>query len=161
PYLLVGWLWYLGTLVPVIGLVQVGSQSMADRYTYIPLIGVCLALVWGLDELTQRWRHQAAAWSTVGAVALVVSVRLTHHQIGYWKDGVTAWNHAIAVTENNYAAHNNLAHILIAEGRLDEALEQYQEAVRLRPDFAEAQYNLGYALAQKGRVAEAIPRYQK
>jgi protein O-mannosyl-transferase len=105
PYLFTGWFWYLGTLVPVIGLVQLESQSMADRYTYVPLIGVYVMLVWGLCELTRQWRYQIAALSTLALVATILCAAMTRWEIGFWKDGVTVWTRAAVVTENNYIAH--------------------------------------------------------
>ena len=133
PYLLVGWLWFLGTLVPVIGLVQVGEQAMADRYTYLPSLGVLVLAVWGAYELTRRWQYQVLALAVAGGAALVLCLALTRQQIGYWKDSEALFRHALAVTENNGVAHNGLGMALDQKGQINEAIRQYQEALRLRP----------------------------
>lgn len=160
PYLLVGWLWYLGTLVPVIGLVQLQSQSMADRYTYVPLIGVYVLLVWGLWEAAERWRHGAMVLSVMGAAAMIICVALTRYEIGFWRDDITVWNRAIAVTKNNYVAHTNLGGVLPAT-QFDAKFAQFQEAVRENPDFADAQRKLADELVRRVRPDEAIIHYQK
>ena len=161
PYLLMGWLWFLGTLVPVIGLVQVGSQAMADRYTYLPSLGVLILIVWGAYELTRSWRYQVPASAVAGGGALVLCVALTWQQIGYWKDGETLFRHALAVTENNPVAHNNLGYALCEKGQIEEAIGQYLEALRLRPDDPGAHCNLGAALDKKGQTDAAIREFQE
>ena len=108
PFLLVGWLWFVGMLVPVIGLVQTGGQAMADRHTYLPSLGVLILAIWGTYELTRRWRYQALALAAAGGAALVLCLALTRQQIGYWRDGETLFRHALEVTENNQVARNNL-----------------------------------------------------
>ena len=115
PFLLMGWLWFVGTLVPVIGLVQVGGQAMADRYTYLPSLGVLILAIWGAYELTRRWRYQVMALSVAGSAAIVLCLGLTRQQLGYWKDSETLFRHALEVTENNYLAHNNLGVALAQE----------------------------------------------
>ncbi|MGA3163184.1 MAG: tetratricopeptide repeat protein [Verrucomicrobiota bacterium] len=161
PFLLMGWLWFVGTLVPVIGLVQVGEQSMADRYTYIPSLGVLIMAIWGAYELTRRWRYQVMALSVAGSAAIVLCLGLTRQQLGYWKNNETLFRHALAVTENNYLAHKALGGALFRKGQIDEAINQYQEAIRLKPDYAEAYNNLGTAFQKKGQIDEAINQYQK
>jgi hypothetical protein len=142
-YFLVGWLWYVGTLIPVIGLVQVGEQAMADRYTYIPLIGLFLIVAWGAPELVARWPQARRALPAVAACILLLCGALARAQVRYWSDGNTLWRHALVVTENNYIAHNNLGATLIQQGRAEDALPHLVEAVRLRPSFALARNNLG------------------
>lgn len=159
PYLLPGWLWYLGTLVPMIGVVQVGAQSMADRYSYIPVIGACLILGVGAAELAKKWRP-APVWLCVGGVALVLVV-LTRQQIAYWKDNVSVWRHAIVVTDANYEAHYRLGRALAIQGNLDGALVEFTKVVQLRPGFAEGHYSLGKALALQGRLDEAFDQFQR
>jgi protein O-mannosyl-transferase len=161
PFMLMGWLWYCGMLVPVIGLVQVGEQAMADRYAYIPSLGVLILAVWGAYELTRRWRHHEAALSVAGFAAIILCLGLTRQQVGYWQDDETLFRHAIEVTENNYFAHNNLGSVLGRKGQTDEAIRQFQEAIRLRPDGAEARYNLGSAFLEEGQTDEAINQFQE
>ncbi|MCY2924826.1 MAG: tetratricopeptide repeat protein [Planctomycetota bacterium] len=133
PYLAVGWLWYVGTLLPVVGLIQVGGFSRADRFTYLPLIGVFLALTWGTYELAKSWRYGVIAWSTAGAVAIVLCVALTRQQLGYWQDSEALFQHALAVTKHNWLAHNNLGDALEKKGQTDEAIRQYQKPSTSKP----------------------------
>ncbi len=156
PALIVGWLWFLGTLVPVIGLVQVGNQAFADRYTYLPYIGLFVAIVWTLRSLLDRK-------VVVVAVVVVLStlgVR-TWYQTRHWKDTITLFRHTVAVTQNNYLIHDNLGNLLAGEGHLDEALEQYREAVRIRPAFTQGHYNAGVALSKAARYEEAVPYFDE
>jgi tetratricopeptide (TPR) repeat protein len=149
----VGWLWYLGTLVPVIGVVQIGLQSHADRYTYIPSIGLSIALAWGFSALVKQHRWLAApvaAWACAICAATFI-------QAAAWRDSVTLFTHALAVTDGNYVAHNNLGAALRQAGRRADAFPHFQEAIRLRPQYPEAQNNLGEALLAAGRVEEATP----
>ena len=161
PFLLMGWLWFCGTLVPVIGLVQVGGQAMADRYTYLPSLGVLILAVWGAYDLTRYWRYHGVALSVAGSVAIVICLALTRQQLGRWKDSEALFQHALKVTEGNYLAHNSLGTALDAKGQDDEAIRHYQEAIRLKPDYPEAHYNLGNELARKGNIDEAIRHYQE
>jgi Flp pilus assembly protein TadD len=161
PYLAVGWLWYVVTLLPVIGLVQVGGHSRADRYTYVPLIGVFLLVVWAAHDFTKRWRYQIACLSSAAVVVVSVCLLLTRRQIGYWKDSETLLGHAVAVTRDNPMAQHNLGVALIKQGQLDEAVTRLQETIRLAPSYAEAYNNLGTALAMQGRVGDAITRFQE
>ncbi|MGA2788655.1 MAG: tetratricopeptide repeat protein [Verrucomicrobiota bacterium] len=163
PYLLVGWFWYLGTLVPVIGLVQLLSQSMADRYTYIPVIGFALLLVWSLNDLTQRWRYQPAIMPAIGAFLLIACVVKTRHETGFFKDDVTLWGHAVAVTQNDYnwCPHYSLGIVLLKAGQHDAALDEFQESVRINPNYAKSQLCLSQALEDKYRFDEAAIHYQK
>ncbi len=156
-----GWLWYCGTLVPVSQVIQTGAHAMADRYTYLPSLGVLILAIWGAYELSRSWRYQVLALSVAGGAAIVLCLALTRQQLGYWKDGETLFRHAIEVTENNYTAHYGLGNALARKGQTDEAIHQYQEALRLKPDDAEAHNNLGIALAKKGQSDEAIRQYQE
>jgi Flp pilus assembly protein TadD len=161
PFLLVGWLWFAGTLVPVIGLVQVGGQAMADRYTYIPSIGVLVMVIWGMNELTCSWRQETKVLWGAGVLAMALCVWSTREQLGYWRDSETLFRHALAVTENNYLIHNDLGHTFLKQNRLDEAIDQFQQALRLKPEYADAQNNLGAALYRKGQTAGAIHQFQE
>ena len=160
PFLLMGWLWYGGMLVPAIGLVQVAGLAMADRYTYLPSLGVLILAVWGAYDMARR-RQPRLIGLAAGAAAIVLCLALTRQQLGYWKDSVTLFRHALAVTENNCLARNNLGNALYEEGQTDEAISQFQEAIRLKPDDAEVHYNLGLALVRKGQAGEAIRQYQE
>ena len=161
PYLLVGWCWFFGTLIPVIGLTKGWGSFMADRYTYLPSIGVLILTVWGVCELTRGCRYQAMALSSVGAAAIVLCLALTRQQLEHWQDSETLFRHALAVTENNDVAHNNLGTALEKKGQINEAIRQYQEAIRLKADSIEARNNLGVALGRKGQMDEAIKQFQE
>ena len=161
PYLSVGWLWYLGTLVPVLGLVSVGPQAMADRYSYIPSLGIVLMLVWGVHQLLPGWRSQSLVVGSGVGLLLLVCIVLTRQQLVFWQDEIRLWQRAVAVTERNYDAHNRLARALISAGRADEAVDEFREVIRLNPDFAEAYCSLGQILFRQGHIDEAIADYQK
>jgi Flp pilus assembly protein TadD len=161
PFLLMGWLWFIGTLVPVIGLVQVGDQAMADRYTYMPSLGLLILAIWGAHELTRCWRYHVIAWSVAGPAVIVLCMVLTRQQLGHWKDSEALFRHALEVTENNYIAHNCLGVALYQKGQIDEAISQYHKAIRLKPDDSLAHSNLGVALIKKGQVDEAISQLQE
>ena len=161
PYLVTGWLWYLGMLVPVIGLLQVGWQGHADRYTYLPQIGLYIAVTWALTDLIRSWRFQRTALS---AAALIVIGALSWRgwlQTSYWRDSETLFTHALAVTSNNDVALNNLGIIFLDKGQLDDAISKLQAAIDLRPENAPAHDNLAKALLKKGQVAEAMVHYRK
>ncbi|MFQ5513217.1 MAG: tetratricopeptide repeat protein [Myxococcota bacterium] len=156
PYLLVGWLWYLGMLVPVIGLVQVGPQAMADRYTYLPSIGLFLALAWGAAELGPREGSARRGRSALAVAAVVACVPLTWRQLGYWKDTTTLFEHALAVTERNALAHVVLGNQLTARGSPQAAIRHLEAAIAIEPDYAMAWNNLGTAQRRLGRIDAAI-----
>jgi tetratricopeptide (TPR) repeat protein len=145
PYLAVGWFWFLGTLVPVIGLVQVGEQSMADRYTYVPLIGLFLAFAWGCGDLVEAlgWRPLRVGLSVVLLAGLLVCAQRTWVQVGTWRNSRTLWEHAVRVLPGDYTAHDRLGMVHDAAGRPLEAWSEFSQAVELYPDSAQAQNNLG------------------
>ena len=155
PYLAVGWLWYLGTLVPVIGLIQVGSQARADRYMYLPLVGLSIMLVWGLAEVLKGKAAIAGAIAACLACAVVCEA-----QIQYWRNSETLFRHALDVTSGNYLAHHNLGVAFADEGRFPDAIEQYQAALQIEPNGANVQTDYGNALAKSGRTSEAIAHYE-
>jgi protein O-mannosyl-transferase len=161
PCLLMGWLWFLGTLVPVIGLVQSSDQAMADRFTYIPSLGLLILAVWGAYELTKCWRFQVIALSVVGSVVIVLCMVLTGRQLGFWQDSEALFRHALEVTEGNYIAHSGLGEALVKKEHIEEAISHYRESVRLNPDFVDAHYNLAVTLVQNGQIDEAISHYQE
>jgi protein O-mannosyl-transferase len=155
PYLAVGWFWYMGTLLPVIGLVQVGSQARADRYTYLPLVGLSIMLAWGLREIFKSRVAFAGAIAACLACAAVCEA-----QIQYWRNSETLFRHALDVTSGNYLAHHNLGVALAGEGRFQEAIEQYRAALQIEPDAPNVQTDYGNALARSGRIPEAIAHYR-
>jgi Tfp pilus assembly protein PilF len=161
PYLLVGWFWYIGTLVPVIGIVQVGSQAMADRYTYLPLVGIFIMAVWGLRDLLDGYRRRRAIWGFVSGVVITVLVVLTQIQISYWKDTSTLFGHALRTTERNFMAHQILAEGMVKMGDLAGAESHYCEAIRIRPMFKNALNGLGYLLSTRGEQDEAALLLEK
>jgi tetratricopeptide (TPR) repeat protein len=145
----------------VIGLVQVGEQAMADRYFYIPSIGLFIAGVFGLGELAGRFRHGAAGLRVIAGLALAGCLAATQRQVGYWRNNEALYRHAIAVTEGNFPIFNNLGNALTAEGKTEEAIRCYREAVRWQPDYAQAHCNLGNAYAALKRRGEALEEYEK
>jgi tetratricopeptide (TPR) repeat protein len=161
PYLLVGWLWYLGTLVPMLGLVQVGEHTMADRYSYVTQIGLYLALAWGAAQVVAWWPRRRWAWGVASASMLAVLMGCAWRQVSFWHDSQTLWNHALCCASDNFVAHNNLGTALADQGRLPEAIAHYEEAVKIQPGYAEAFNNLGVAFGAQGRLDEAIERFQK
>src|SRR6185436_15431178 len=156
PYVTVGWLWYVGTLIPMIGLVQVGSHSMADRYTYVPLIGIFVAIVWGVAEFVSH-RILARRVATVLALCAVTA----RAQVNTWRDSETMWRQALVVTSGNFRANAGMAEVVAGRGNVDSAISYYKEAVRQAPDAAEWQVNLGLLLAQKGDVEEAASAFRR
>lgn len=161
PWLLTGWLWYLVMLSPVIGLVQVGAQAHADRYTYLPEIGLCLGLTWAIVELTAKWENRRMLLGVGGGIILAALVVTARAQTAYWRDSETLWNHALACTTGNAVAESNLANDLLRQNRLDDAITHARAAVEIKPDYVDALNCLGYALFEGGRVDEAISRLQE
>jgi tetratricopeptide (TPR) repeat protein len=161
PWLLVGWLWYGLMLLPVIGIIQVGAEAHADRYTYLPQIGLYVAVTW----LAAEWgaRHPAARVIFGGLMAGVIAVLafFAWQQTGYWKDSVTLWSRSLACTRSNETAHYNLANALLHEGSTDEAILHYEQALQLRPYYTDAHVNLANILLQKGQLDKAIAHYDQ
>ncbi|HBB15552.1 MAG TPA: hypothetical protein DCZ97_00600 [Syntrophus sp. (in: bacteria)] len=161
PSSAMGWLWFFGTLVPVIGLVQVGSQAMADRYTYIPLIGLSITAVWGSGEMFNGWRYRKifplAVWGAILLALLPVSFSQTSH----WKNSLALFKHAIEVTEENYLAHNNYGVILMDQKSYRRAAEHFLEAIRIKPDYAEAHNNMGHIMTLHRKNDEAAVFYRE
>jgi tetratricopeptide (TPR) repeat protein len=161
PWLAVGWFWYLGMLVPVIGLVQAGGQAMADRFTYLPLVGVFIAAVWGIADVAPRsrpWTSGLAAASVLALVALLAVARL---QTRHWSSNESLFRHAARVTPDNWVAHYNLGVALAETYKFEEATRNFQEVLRIVPDHADSHYNLGTILLEQGKVAEAVMEYRK
>jgi tetratricopeptide (TPR) repeat protein len=161
PYLLTGWLWYLGMLVPVVGLVQVGSQAMADRFTYLPLIGVFIGVVFGLGDLAKKLRLEPMVMASVAGVVLAGCLFATARQLRFWRDSETLFEHTLAATKDNPIAQSNLGTALSEAGQPQEAAEHFGEALRLNPGYAPAHYNLGVALTQTGHLQEAMEHFRE
>ena len=161
PYLVVSWLWYVGTLVPVVGLVQVGEQSMADRYTYVPLIGIFVAIAWGAAELVEKGASLRYLALAAASLSLVALFGVTRAQVAYWSGNKTLWEHALAVTPGSFVIHNNLAGVLAGEGQIPAAIEHLEQALRLDPKSKKVRYNLADLLVRTGRTHEAIEHYSE
>jgi tetratricopeptide (TPR) repeat protein len=160
PYVIVGLFWYFGTLVPVIGLLQVGSQAMADRYTYIPLIGLFLLIAWGIPDMLANRPYQRIVLSAFAALILLTLSVGTFVQVSYWENSVRLFKNTIKVTVKNWKAHNNLGIALFEQGKVDEAIHHYRKALSIRPGFVFAHSNLGGALVKKGNLTEAASHYK-
>jgi len=152
----VGWLWFLVTLVPVIGIIQVGGQSMADRYTYIPFIGIFIMCVWGVSGLIKRVPYGRILLACAGSGILIYLSIVTWFQVGHWQDSKTIFRHAISVTNRNHVAHSSLGTAFLDEDRLDEAVAEYKKALVIWPSYPDGLNNLGVAYGRKGMVKEAI-----
>jgi tetratricopeptide (TPR) repeat protein len=161
PYLLAGWLWYLGMLVPVIGFVQISYYAHADRYTYLPGIGLVLAGTWAVGDWSLGWKHRQTVLGGLMAAVIGTLMVCAWKQTTHWKSSETLWTHTLDCTAGNYVARGNLGLALFEKGRVDEATIHFQSALQIKPDYAEARNNLGNILVQKGRVDEAIADYQK
>jgi tetratricopeptide (TPR) repeat protein len=160
PYLLVGWLWFLGMLVPVIGLVQVGKQSWADRYTYLPHIGVFLMIAWGASAVVARWKWPRLVPAVAAGLTLVACGLATSQQLSYWRTTKTLFQHAVAVTSGNFVAYTVVGNALIEEGKLPEAIEECRRALQISPEYPEAHNTLGNIHAKQEKYDEAIADYR-
>jgi protein O-mannosyl-transferase len=158
-YLLCGWFWFLGTMVPMVGLVQVGNQAMADRYAYLPFIGLFVMAVWGIAELANRFSIQKYAVS--GALVIVIAFcLLTHRQLAYWHDDFRLWSHTLAVTDRNFVAEDNFGNALIKAGKYDEGIAHFRKAAEIEPGDPVGEVNLGIYAQQHGDLQQAAARYQ-
>ncbi|MBN2396951.1 MAG: tetratricopeptide repeat protein, partial [Deltaproteobacteria bacterium] len=160
-YLAVGWLWYLGTLVPVIGLVQVGLQSMADRYTYIPLIGLFVIVAWGIPELAAKWRYRSTALAVSAGVLVSVLMMMTFAQVKTWENDITLFQHATGVTEDNWWAHYNLGLALAQKGDSDTAVRHFEESLRIEPRRPDTLMNIGVIHAKRGDIEAAADYFSR
>jgi len=159
PYLLVGWLWYLGTLVPVVGLIQVGSHAMADRYTYVPLIGLFILIAWGAPALAVPWGRGRVILGILAGIVLLALVAGTWRQARHWETSISLFTHTLGVTTNNWLVHNHMGMVLKGQGRLEEARGHFLEALKIHPYYAAAHNNLGSTLEKQGRLDEALGHY--
>jgi Flp pilus assembly protein TadD len=161
PYVLVGWFWFLGTLVPVVGVVQVGIQSMADRYSYVPFVGLFVIIAWGIPDLASRWPAMRALLPIVAVAAVAACTSVALRQVRHWQSSELLWTHAMEVTRDNYFAQANLGYVLWKNGRSAEAIPLFRESIRIRPDFAEVHNNLGVALAGQGELRDARAQFSE
>jgi len=161
PYLITGWLWYLGMLVPVIGIMQVGSQAHADRYTYLPQIGLVIMATWLTADWFAALRYRRAVLSAAAATVLAVLAIAAHGQTRYWRDSFSLWTRTLACTDGNYLAHNNLGLVFDRRGLHDEAGRYYRKSIEINPHFSEAYNNLGVVLEARRRLGEAVGYYEK
>jgi tetratricopeptide (TPR) repeat protein len=159
PYLATGWLWYIGTLVPVIGIVQVGAQAMADRFTYIPLIGLFIMVAWGLPDLLKKWNYRKAILLTSSALIILSFSIITWIQIGYWQNSITLYDHALKVTAYNWRFYINRGLAYNDLGNYKQAIEDYSRAIQIKPGFAAAYYNRGNAYNGLRNYRQAIEDY--
>ena len=161
PFLFVGWFWYLGTLIPVIGLVQVGRQAIADRYTYLPSVGLAVGIAWGIHNLIKNENLRKNILFPAGLTIIILLAILSWRQCGYWKNSFELFNHTLQITKDNYVAHNNLASALLKKGKINESLVHYNEAIRLKQDYQSAYNNRGSAYYNLGQYQKAIEDYNK
>jgi len=160
PFFLIGWLWFLGLLVPVIGLVQVGSQGMADRYTYVPLTGIFIILTWGISAVTRRWRGRDLILSLFALAVVASCAVMSRQQVSYWSDSIALYQHALQVTSGNYSVHNNLGIAYENKGRLAEAAYHYTQSLEIKPDYDKAMGNLANVLMAQGKIFAAVALYR-
>lgn len=160
PYLAAGWAWFVVTLVPVIGLAQVGTQAMADRYTYMPFVGLFVIIAWGATDLVRAKSARPLLAATAAAIVIALGV-VAHAQVGVWQDTQTVWQHAIDVMPDNYRAHNAMGAWLGEHARPADAAVEFAESARLDPTYPDAPHNLGVALADQGKFQDAIPQYER
>jgi tetratricopeptide (TPR) repeat protein len=156
PYLAMGWLWYVGTLVPVIGIMQVGEQAMADRYTYIPLIGLFIMAAWGIPGLLKNWRYQKEVLFALATLCLLCLLIVTRTQVGHWQNSITLFDHTLKVTEHNYFVYNNRGAVYVDLGNYKQAISDYDRAIEINPNYAEAYYNRGIPYIRLGNQKQAI-----
>lgn len=160
PYMVTGWVWYIVTLLPVIGLIQIGYHSLADRYTYVPLIGIFVMVSWGIPQLLEGWKSRGVILFSMSAVTLAAMIVLTSMQLKHWENGFTIFTHTVEVTENNWVAQNNLGLIYFDEGRIDEAILHFKESIKAKPSYALAYLNLGVAHQARNEFEEAIDAFK-
>jgi len=164
PYFVVGWFWYLGTLIPVIGFIPLGQHLIADRYAYLPLIGIFVIIAWGAPELLKEWHYRKNVLKASAGILILTLMPITWIQVSHWKSSITVFKHAIRVTDKKYpgfsVVHNNLGNALSAERKIEEAISHYKMAIKIKPDYAKAYSNLGAALVAEGKNEEAISHYK-
>ena len=160
-FFIVGWLWFAGMMVPLSGIAQIGTQAMADHYMYLPMIGLLVAVVWGTDTVMGNWKYKAAASWTAAVVVLTLFAGLSARQVGVWKNSLTLLNHALAVTKNNYEAHNHLGQAFAEAGDSQKAIDHFIQALAIRPDHARSHHNLANVYVRTGNLEKAEHHYQQ
>jgi len=161
-YLVTGWLWYLTILLPVIGLIQAGQAGMmADRFTYVPLIGLLIIMVWGIPDMISGWRYRKILLVVLMLLLPAVLMIFSRFQVGLWQDSITLFEHTLKVTDDNWLIHYNLGNALILKGNTEEGISHYKEALRIRPDYAQAYYNLALVSVREERIDEGIANYRE
>jgi protein O-mannosyl-transferase len=160
-FLFVGWFWYLGALVPVVGFIQVGGQAMADRYTYLSSVGIAIMLAWGIPSLIRNKGVRKKILFPAGTASLAILSALTWQQCGYWKNSITLYNHALQVTKNNFLAHINLGTALSDEGKIKDSIDHYNEGILIKPGYATAYYSRGLAYFRLGQNQRAVEDYNE
>jgi Flp pilus assembly protein TadD len=161
PYLLTGWLWYLGMLVPAIGIVQISYYAHADRYTYLPEIGLAMAVTWAMADWSAKWKHRRLVMGSLMVAMISALAVCCHIQVSYWKDSESLWTHTLAHTSGNSVAHYNLGLDFAERGDLEAGIAQYRKAIEINPAYVEALDNLGNALVKQGRFEDGLAQYQK
>lgn len=161
PYFMTGWFWYLIMLVPVAGLVQVGIQPRADRYTYLPQIGLYLLVAWGIVDAFGSWRKQKGIMVSAAAIAIAALISFSWRQTSFWRNSESLWTHTLAVTSQNFIAHNNLGNFLLEHNRLDEAIDQFRASAQIEPNYFDAESSWGMALRSKGLTDQAIVHFRR
>lgn len=161
PYLLTGWLWFVITLLPVIGISPIGPQKITDRYTYIPLVGLFIMIAWGIPDAMGKWRYRRPAALFASAAAIIALMVGAWLQTGYWKDSESLYRRAISATKDNYKIHTNLGVLFVEKGEYEKAIHHFREAIKIRPDFVDAYSNMGIAFKEKGRIDKAKAYYYK
>lgn len=159
PWMAVGWFWYLGTLVPVVGLVQVGNQAMADRYTYVPVIGLFIIVAWGARELLAKWRYQTIGLAISAAIVVTAMTVCTRAQVRHWQNDITLFGHAVKVTENNFIIHHIYGDMLYRNNQFDQAIIQFSEALRINPNDYKAHNGMGKTLLKQGKTEKSITHF--
>jgi len=161
PFLIVGWLWYLGTLLPVIGIIQAGEQAYADRYTYIPMIGLFIMVAWGVPSLLKQWRYRKEAFFTLSVLSILCLCIITWTQVGYWQNSITLFEHALKVTDHNGVAYNNLGFAHNDLGNYQQAVEDFNKAIEINPGYAVSYCNRGIAYNGLGNYKRAIEDFDR
>ena len=165
PYFVVGWFWYLGTLIPVIGFITLGPHLIADRYAYLPLIGIFVIIAWGVPELLKEWHYRKNVLKASAGILILTLMPITWIQVSHWKSSITVFKHAIRVTDKKYpgfaVVHNNLGIALVAEGKNEEAISHYKMAIKIKRDYANAYNNLGAVLFNAKMIEEAIDYFKE